>query len=56
MFDRKYRKQRMRGATIQPQGKEPGQKRDVSNQIKSGLFKHHISQKDGSGVFTRHII
>ena len=29
---------------------------DKSNQIKSGLFKHHISQKDDSGVFTRHII
>ena len=29
---------------------------EKSNQIKSGLFKHHISQKDDSGVFTRHII
>ena len=30
--------------------------KNKSNQIKSGLFKHHISQKDDSGVFTRHII
>ena len=25
---------------------------DESNQIKSDLFRHHISQKDESGVFT----
>ena len=24
----------------------------ISNQIKSDLFRHHISQKDESGVFT----